>query len=116
MFAAINAARELHGSPALAWDPAAAGVARNHSVVMAHTDTTQFHNPVAGPQLASAQPAARTWGENVGLSADRHLLWHAFWDSAGHRANLLSPTFTAGGVGCVQDEDGKSWVTHLFWS
>lgn len=56
----------------------------------------------------------RNLGENVGYAnsiARVHDLW---WNSPGHKANLLNTVFTGVGVGVAKASNGQFYVVHVF--
>ena len=54
-------------------------------------------------------------GENVGRGQSVTTLTSAFMDSAGHRANIMDPTFTQIGIAVyTHPTDGRIYTTHRF--
>ena len=67
------------------------------------------HNPNLTSQVANWQ----TVGENVGEGADVATLDTAFWNSPGHRANILDSSYRDVGIGTAY-ADGVLWITVDF--
>lgn len=86
-------------------------VAYRWSKNMAVTQTL-IHNR-AGLESLVANGWA-TVGENVGVGTDVKSLNVAWWDSDGHRANILDPDFRRIGPGFKTDSRGKVWGTVDF--
>jgi hypothetical protein len=82
--------------------------AQRWAASMARSDTLA-HNP----RLATSVTGWQYLGENVGVGYGIGLLKHAFWQSAGHRANMLDPDFTQLGVAVVY-VGSKVWVAEEF--
>ena len=87
-------------------DSAAAGWARElaTSGVLRHSNL---------PQQLLGKPWS-TVGENVGFGATSAVIHDALVNSAGHLANIVSPSFTRLGVGAAVDVNGRLWVVELF--
>jgi hypothetical protein len=108
----LNKQRAASGLPMLVLDPALSGVARGWS---AHMATQSIgHNP--GLRQAVEASVTGGWsrlGENVGVGGDAVGLHRAFWDSPGHRSNMLGP-YNRVGIGVVVGGDGNLRVTVDF--
>jgi uncharacterized protein YkwD len=69
------------------------------------------HNPDLGGDLQRAGITGwRSYGENVGYGSDVDQVHARFMGSAGHRANILNPTYSQVGIGVVRS-GGTVWVT-----
>ncbi|MFP5218319.1 MAG: CAP domain-containing protein [Actinomycetes bacterium] len=79
-----------------------------HSQRMASSNTL-YHNP----NLATEVTNWVALGENVGYGGSVASIHDALMASPGHRANILSTTFTEVGVGTVWS-GGRLWVTQVF--
>lgn len=109
----LNLARAGTGLGMLDLDPAASNVARGWSNAMA-TAGVLSHNPNYVNQIS--QLVTNAWtrvGENVGVGPSVDSLQQAFWNSAGHRANILG-AYNRVGIGAVRDGSGQLWVTFDF--
>ncbi len=71
------------------------------------------HNPNVGAQVAGAFPDWRGWGENVGYGGSVGVIQNAFWNSPGHRENLLGD-YNYVGIAAWRDGGGTLWVTVDF--
>ncbi len=107
----MNRERRQAGMAPLAMVAGAQDVARSWSAVMAG-DGRLRHNPDVVSQMQARYPAWRKVGENVGVGANVAELDTAFWNSPGHRANVLG-AFSYVGVG-VRWANGRLWVAMDF--
>ena len=69
-----------------------------------------YHNPNLGSEVTGWSALA----ENVGKGSDAASLHQAFMGSSGHRANILSTTYTEVGVGTATDSGGTLYVVQIF--
>jgi len=59
--------------------------------------------------------AYRGAGENIAMGQRTpEAVMESFMNSSGHRANILSPSFTKIGVGCVSDGSGRLYWAQMF--
>ena len=105
-----NAERAKAGLAPLALAPSMNLVAQNWSQAMA-TAGSMTHNPRYADQLPAGWRAV---GENVGQGYTTNTIVAAWMASPGHRANILSPSFTHLGVGYWIDDSGRAWFTQNF--
>ena len=91
--AAVNRERAAAGLPALAVAGDLVAVARRHAVRMA--DAADLHH---NPNLTGEVGGWQKVGENVGRGPSVEAVQDAFMASPGHRANVLSPDWTAMGA------------------
>ena len=110
LFARLNAERAARNLAPLSWDPTLANYASAWSANMA---TEGFRHSAIGNLLGpynyvGENIAAGTGGTLVGA------LHYAWMQSAGHRANILSPGFSRVGVGVVCSANGSIWLTEDF--
>ena len=116
---AVNAARRERGLPALTPDPTLSEIARRHSCDMAERGFFEHTAPDSASMaerlkqggkryLAAAENLARIEGRDpVARTVSGWL------KSPGHRENMLSPRFTATGVGACRK--GRAvYLTQLF--
>jgi Cysteine-rich secretory protein family len=106
--AQINTDRAMYHHRTLTVTYALTMSAQRWAASMARSDTLA-HNP----HLATSVTGWKYLGENVGVGYGIGLLKHAFWQSAGHRANMLDPDFTQVGVAVVY-VGSKVWVAEEF--
>jgi Cysteine-rich secretory protein family len=104
----INDERASNHRPRLAISSALTAAAESWAASMARSNTLE-HNP----RLSSEVSGWQYLGENVGVGYSASQLESAFWDSPGHRSNILDLDFTRVGVGVV-DVGGKLWVAEEF--
>jgi hypothetical protein len=109
----LNQTRQANGRAPVVLDPGLSVDARVWSGVMAqknllhHTDSTRMVN-----EVKRVVPDWQRLGENVGVGYGVQSLHDAFWNSAGHRANMLGD-YNRVGIGVVHS-GGKIWVTFRF--
>jgi hypothetical protein len=109
----LNQARRANGLSPMVLDSGLSHDARRWSSTMGaanllyHTPNQQMMN-----EVARVVPAWQRIGENVGVGYDVQGLHNAFWNSPGHKANMLSD-FNRVGIGVVFQQ-GKTWVTFRF--
>src|SRR5688572_28202786 len=96
----LNRARTGAGLAALVADPELAPTSRSWSLNMANRDTL-YHDPNLGAVATQVDPNWRSVGENVGVGYDVQGLHNAFWNSPGHKANMMKPGYNRVGIGVV---------------
>jgi uncharacterized protein YkwD len=119
-FELVNRARESEGSGELGYDETLSSVAREHSRRMRDGDFFSHVDPQGqdfSDRLRAAGVHVMVAGENLaiveGSGSPASNAHRAFLDNPGHRANLLDPRFTHGGVGVARRGD-SFWITQLF--
>jgi uncharacterized protein YkwD len=109
IYARVNDERLERGLPPLAWHEGLGQLARAWSEEMIRTGYRHSSNEFR------AHPDFVGTGENISMgytSADEaHVGWML---SDGHRQNILSPQYTAVGIGIVCRNDGHMWATQIF--
>ena len=111
----INVEREARGLTPFALSPALSDVARAYSARMA--SRREVHHDLANPpdqRIRSGLPDTCTFGENISKHTSIDYSLGDLMMSEGHRANLLSETFTLIGIGIVEGEDGFLYITQEF--
>lgn len=106
-----NELRAQQGRPALKTDPRTDSVAQTWSLQQAKLGL-MHHNPLLKVQI----PAGWSYyGENVayGQSTAKKVV-DAWWNSPGHKANMLKAEFTHIGVGVAYSSRGKPYYTQVF--
>jgi uncharacterized protein YkwD len=106
----INAKRADNGLDPLQLDPKLADVAHGWAHQLAE-DKNLRHNPNVGDEIPNHY---RTWGENVGYAGSPSGLDQAWWESDGHRANILGSNFSTVGIAFAVDENGTTWGVQVF--
>jgi len=114
VLALVNGERTKAGLNALLPDSSAATAAYDHAVDM---DVRQYfdHNSpegtTPGQRMAAAGCVFHGWGENIAMGQPTPVdVMTAWMGSPGHRANILSPSFTHLGVGCRYGTGTVYWV------
>lgn len=104
-----NAHRQDAGLAPLALIPAMNTVATDWSEEMAKRRTLE-HNPQHARQIPSGWTRA---GENIAYGYDYHDVTTGWYESPGHRANLLGD-YTHIGIGYAVTDDGEPYYTQNF--
>lgn len=103
----VNEERAWYGSGPLAVDGELQAIAQDWAAELAWNGYLA-HNPnlwVSG---------AWTWGENVGYGDSVWDVHAAFCNSGRHYSNMVSPDYTAIGVGVAYDDYGGAYVVQVF--
>jgi uncharacterized protein YkwD len=112
-----NVERAAAGRAALTVHPAVTQAALNHSQDQAATGRmshTGSDGSDAGTRLTRAGFTWGAWGENVAAGQRTAQDVVAAWmSSSGHRANMLSSSFTTIGVGVATDAAGTPYWTMV---
>ena len=106
----VNARRADNGLGALRDDGELRALAEAWAQQMA-ADQEMRHNPNLDEQMPDGYFA---WGENVAYGFDPAAIDQAWWDSEGHRANMLNGDYTAIGVAFVEDDAGDLWAVQVY--
>jgi uncharacterized YkwD family protein len=114
----VNVERQKAGLQALKMDSAITNVAELKSKDMATKNYFAHQSPTygsAGDMLTQFGIRWSAWGENI-ASGQRtpEAVVTAWMNSAGHRANILSPNFSRIGVGYVTNSNGTPYWTQIF--
>jgi len=113
----LNSDRSAYGLPALTLDPELCRIARIKSQDMrdnqyfAHTSPTYGDIREMLDRFGYSYAAA---GENIAHHATVEKSQAALISSPGHRANILSRSFTRVGIGIAQDKNGYVYLTQIF--
>jgi len=116
IFDELNHERASHGLAILQWDEHAAGAARAHARLLAESGklSHQFPTETTLPERIGATGARFTVSaENVAQTEFVEDVHPALMTSPGHRANILSTSYNAVGIGVVEDQ-GKIYATQDF--
>jgi uncharacterized protein YkwD len=115
-----NLERAAAGRAVLAVHPAVTQAAVTHSqdqVAMGRMSHTGSDGSDGGVRLTRAGFTWRAWGENVAVGQrTAQEVVTAWMGSAGHRANILSSSFTTIGVGVAIDASGRPYWTMVLAS
>ncbi len=114
----VNAERAKNGLSPLALDSSVSKVARVKSQDMATNNYFSHTSPTyggAGNMLKQFGIKYTAYGENIasGQKTPQQVV-SAWMNSSGHRANILSSSFTKIGVGYATNSSGKAYWTQMF--
>jgi hypothetical protein len=112
----LNLERVKNGLKPLEWNEQAAAAARAHTRLLAENAqlSHQFSGEASLPERLGATGARFTVAaENVARAEWIEDVHPALMGSSGHRANMLSPSYNAVGIGVIED-NGKIFVTQDF--
>jgi hypothetical protein len=116
IFEELNNERVSHGLSALQWDDHAAHAARAHAQLLAQNGTLSHRFPGENPlqeRLGATGARFTVSAENVARTEFVEDVHPALMGSSGHRANILSTSYNAVGIGVVE-EKGTIYVTQDF--
>jgi uncharacterized protein YkwD len=112
----VNIDRRAAGLPALSWNRQLYCLATEWSGYMARTGSLvhrDLNTVIRSPEYSGY----RTLGENILRgpgSMSGAAMEDAWMASAGHRANILSRSFTSIGIGIARAADGRVYATQNF--
>lgn len=116
LFESVNRERRQQGLPALKWDDALAGAARNHAGRMAQQRTLS-HQLAGEPSLPARVGQAgvhHSWlSENIAEGTGTSDIHEQFMKSPNHRANILDSDMDTVGIG-VSESGGKWFAVEDF--
>ena len=113
----LNQDRISNGLAALTIDPELCRIARIKSADMRDNNYFAHESPTygrIGEMLNRFGYRYSAAGENIANHANVDRAQAAFMSSSGHRANILSATWTKVGVGIVTDANGYIFATQIF--
>src|SRR3954468_24759756 len=116
IFEELNHERASHGLTVLQWDDHAAEAARAHAQLLAENGklSHQFPGENSLPERLGATGARFTVSaENVARTEYIEDVHPALMGSSGHRANILSTSYNAVGIGVVEHQ-GRIYVAQDF--
>jgi len=108
----LNQTRAAFGLPRLVDNINVAGTSRSWSDYMRAVNGLS-HDPNLAKTVGSLVPNWTRIGENVGVGYSVKSIHDAFFNSSGHRANMLGD-YNQVGIGVVVGGDGRIWVTVRF--
>jgi cysteine-rich secretory family protein len=112
----VNREREKANVPRLVWDQNLAEAARAHSALMADYANVGHVLPgesAVAERMAASHARFTASGENVALADSAEEVHLALMNSPGHRRNIMSPRYSAVGIGVVLRK-GRLYVTQDF--
>jgi len=105
-----NAYRKSKGVKALKLSTKMNTVAVNWSKSQAKSKKMS-HNPKYSSQIPKGWTAA---GENVAYGYAPKAVTKAWWNSPGHKANMLNKKYNYIGIGIAKDSSGRFYYTQVF--
>lgn len=108
----VNQKRAEQGRATLQVDPRLTELARGWASQLA-ADKNLRHNPNLGDEVLGGL-GYRAAGENVGYAGSASAIDEGWWNSDGHRRNILSRDFHAIGIAFVVDDEGTYWGVQVF--
>lgn len=114
MVSLTNTDRQDHQRAALDLNRRISRYAKHHSEQMAATGYI-YHSDSNTLRRILAPYHWSIGGENVGVGGSLNSLESAFMHSKEHRENILRSTFDHMAVGLYRDDDGRLWVTVIFY-
>lgn len=106
----VNRKRAENGLGALRTDPDLQAAAEGWAQELVRRQDLG-HNPNLGDEVPDRFHA---WGENVAYSSDAGDIDMMWWNSEGHRANILGDSYTSIGIAFTQDSQGVTWAVQVF--
>lgn len=118
LFSLVNAQRGAAGIAPVGYSEELRWAAEGQSTYQARKQTmTHDGNGGPGARISAQGYTASTWAENVAAGQRNPAeVMDAWMNSAGHRANILSPAVTEMGVAAVAGKDGVIYWTMVFAS
>ncbi|MBR5288222.1 MAG: hypothetical protein IKU34_06485 [Clostridia bacterium] len=113
----LNSDRAAYGLPALTLDPELCRIARIKSQDMRDNQYFAHQSPTYGSvrnMLDHFSYSYAAAGENIAHHATVEKSQAALISSPGHRANILSASFTRVGIGIALDQNGYVYMTQIF--
>jgi uncharacterized protein YkwD len=118
LFNAVNTIRASNGKPALTRNSYIDGLCRQHAQYMATAGTLSHDNFDARANAIRANvPGMNACAENVLYNftpCNASAMAQQWFDSPGHRTNMLNEAYTIAGMGIVVDSGGKIWACQIF--
>jgi uncharacterized protein YkwD len=106
----VNQKRSENGAGALQMDPDLTAMAEGWAGELVNRQDLG-HNPNLGEQIPDR---FRAWGENVAYSYSADNIDQMWWESDGHRANILGSSYDSIGIAFTEDGNGQVWAVQVF--
>lgn len=106
----VNQKRSENGAGALQMDPDLTAMAEGWADELVNRQDLG-HNPNLGEQIPDR---FRAWGENVAYSYSADNIDQMWWESDGHRANILGSSYDSIGIAFTEDGNGQVWAVQVF--
>ncbi|MGB7604625.1 MAG: SafA/ExsA family spore coat assembly protein [Lutisporaceae bacterium] len=114
----VNVERSKHGLQALKENWELSRIARYKSADMANKNYFSHTSPTYGSPFRMMESFGIRYssaGENIAMGQRTpQEVMNAWMNSPGHRANILSPSYTQIGVGLAKNQSGKAYWTQMF--
>ncbi len=113
----LNADRAAHGLKPLVFNTELARLGENYAQDMINRNYFSHNNPEGQTPFDRMRQAGITYtyaGENLAINRSIAAAETAFMNSAGHRANILSPNYTQVGIGVRYSPKGSVYVVQEF--
>jgi len=114
----VNVERSKHGLQALTENWELSRIARYKSADMAAKNYFSHTSPTYGSPFRMMESFGIKYssaGENIAMGQRTpQEVMTAWMNSSGHRANILSPSYTQIGVGLAKNQSGKAYWTQMF--
>lgn len=113
----LNSDRAANGLPALKVNSQLTTLARNYAQDMIKRGFFSHYNPEGQSPFDRMQQAGISYnyaGENLAINTSVPTAETAFMNSAGHRANILSPNYTEVGIGLARNASGQLYAVQEF--
>ncbi len=118
LFDAVNALRAADGKAALARNAYIDGLCRQHAQYMADHNVLSHDNFITRVNSIRANiPGTNPCAENVlqsNIPCDANDMANMWFNSPGHKANMLNAAYTLSGMGIAIDAGGKIWACQMF--
>ena len=118
LFNAVNARRTGDGKAALARHAYIDGLCRQHAQYMANQNNLSHDNVDSRYTAIYANVAGmHAVAENVlqnNIPCDASAMATQWFNSPGHKTNMLNAAYTQSGMGIVIDANGKIWACQMF--
>lgn len=114
----VNAERAKRGLSALKENWELSRIARYKSADMANKNYFSHTSPTYGSPFRMMESFGIRYssaGENIAMGQRTpQEVMNAWMNSPGHRANILSPSYTQIGVGLAKNKSGRAYWTQMF--
>jgi uncharacterized protein YkwD len=118
LFDAVNAIRVSNGRAPLTRNAYIDGLCRDHAAYMQAAGSLSHDNfSTRADAIVAHIPGMMACAENVLYNftpCDATAMAQQWYDSPGHRTNMLNNTYTIAGMGIVIDGTGKIWACQVF--
>ncbi len=118
LFDAVNVLRAADGKAALARNAYIDGLCRQHAQYMADHDALSHDDFLTRVNSIRANiPGINPCAENVlqsNIPCDANDMANMWFNSPGHKTNMLNAAYTLSGMGIVIDAGGKIWACQMF--